>query len=208
MTNQPNARKDIVAVCARLYERKLIAGLEGNVSIRLGTDRILITPAGVNKGFLKEDMLVETDLAGQVIGTGVPSGEIHIHKAVYQHQSSARAVVHAHPTHCVALSLAGISLEEPIIPELVATMGSIPTVPYATPQSEALAKVIAASLRKDIKALILERHGSITMGDNVFEAFDRLDMIEHAACIIWKAKTLSDAPIPRLSSEEIQRLKQ
>lgn len=201
-----SARADIVEVCRRLYARNYIAGRDGNVSIRQG-DRILITPTGVNKGYLSEADLVETDLEGRPIGSGQPSGEIYLHRAVYRHHPSAAAVVHAHPPRCVALTLAGMTLEEPVIPRIVAAIGGVPTVPYATPQTPELAEALLPFLEAGHPALLLDKHGSITVGAEVFEAFDRLDMIEHAATIVWHAKALADPGVPRIPPEEIARLR-
>jgi L-fuculose-phosphate aldolase len=190
-----------------LYQRGLVAGRDGNVSQRIGSDRILITPTGVNKGYLSEDLLVETDLDGTPVRGGTPSGEIFLHKAVYRHHPEARAVVHAHPPVCVALTLAGHTMEEPLIPRIIATLGAVATVPYATPQTPELAELLVPYLSQGPRALLLDRHGSITMGQNVLEAYDYLDSLEHAARIVAQARTLSPAGLPRLDTDEIRRLK-
>ena len=202
-----NPAAAIVEVCRRLYQRGYIAGRDGNVSMRRG-DTIIITPTTVNKGYLTEDMIVETDLEGNPRGAGVPSGEIFLHRAVYKHHPDALAVVHAHPPNAVALTLAGLSMEEPVIPRIVAALGLIPTVPYATPQTDDLAKVLRPFLEQGTRAMLLDRHGSVTTGSDVFEAFDRLDMLEHAAGIIMRAKGVTEGGrLPRLDDEEIRRLR-
>lgn len=204
--NEASHKQSIVEICKRLYDRAYIAGRDGNVSIRIG-DRILITPTGVNKGFLTEDMIVETDLEGNPIGGGKPSGEIFLHKAVYKHHPNASAVVHAHPPRCVSLTLAGITLEEPIIPRIVAALGPVPTVPYATPQTDELAQVLIPYLEAGHIALLMDRHGSVTTGADVYEAFDRIDMLEHAATIVWHAKSLASDLVPQIRDEEVRRLR-
>lgn len=199
-------RKTIVEICRRLYERRYIAGRDGNVSVRIG-DRILITPTGVNKGYLTEDMLVETDMDGRPVGGGRPSGEIFLHKAVYAHHPDALAVVHAHPPDAVALTLAGLSMEEPVIPRIVAALGPIPTVPYATPQTDDLAAVLIPYLERGACALLLDKHGAVTTGADAYEAYDRLDMLEHAAGIVWRAKALAGDLVPYIDEAEINRLR-
>ena len=201
-----NHRKAIVEICKRLYDRAYIAGRDGNVSIRVG-DTILITPTGVNKGFITEDMIVETDLDGNPRSAGKPSGEIFLHKAVYKYHPDASAVVHAHPPHCVSLTLAGITLEEPIIPRIVAALGPVPTVPYATPQTDELAQVLIPYLEAGHLALLMDRHGSVTVGSDVFEAFDRIDSLEHAATIVWRAKSLAQELVPQIRADEVRRLR-
>src|SRR6476646_9359112 len=126
-------RVELVAVCRRAYERGMISGTDGNISGRLSMTRLLVTPAGVNKGYLQPEDLVETDLEGKAVRGGRPSTEVLLHTAVYRVRPDAWGVVHAHPPSCVALTLTKIGMDAPVIPEIVGALGRVPTAPYATP---------------------------------------------------------------------------
>ncbi len=197
--------REIVTVCRQMYRQGFIASTEGNVSACLGPDRILTTPRGLHKGFLRPEQLVVTDLDGRrVAGDLAPSSELALHLLVYRERPDVGAVVHAHPTMAIVCSLAGISLAEAVIPEIAATLGAVPTAPYATPGT-----IDAAWAVKDLvhqhDALILARHGTVTVGRTVREAYLKLEMLEHAARIVFLARLLG--PVPALPSEEVLRLR-
>jgi L-fuculose-phosphate aldolase len=187
--SEDEARRQIVEVCSRIYARGWITATDGNVSILLGPDRVLATPTGVNKGTLKEADLIVTDMSGTKIkGTRPPSSELRMHLAAYESRPDVRGVVHAHPTNCIAFSLAGVSLAQCLLPEIVFTFGSIPTTAYTTPTTEEVPREIKKWL-KDFDAMILDRHGSLTVGADVFAAYDKLERMVVA----------SDCPIGRSS---------
>ena len=203
-TDERAARRDIVAICRRVYERGWIAATDGNVSVLLGADRVLATPTGINKGTMKEDDLIVVDRQGRKIsGTRPPSSELKMHLAAYDERPDVRAVVHAHPTNCIAFSLAGVSLAQCLLPEIVFTFGSIPTTAYTTPTTDEVPAEIRRWLR-DFDAMILDRHGSLTVGPDVHVAYDKLERMEHVAEITFRARQLG--PIRPLSPEQIARL--
>ena len=108
-TNGHALAADIVRVCGWMYQKGFIASSEGNVSVRLESELILITPKGVHKGFLHPEHLVVADLDGRIIdGNFQPSSEISLHLAVYRERLDVQAVIHAHPTTAVACTLAGL----------------------------------------------------------------------------------------------------
>ena len=194
----------IVQVCLWMYQKGFIASSEGNVSVRLAPDRLLVTPRGVHKGFLRPEHLVITDLEGhRVSGEFLPSSEISLHIAVYHERQDVQAVVHAHPTTAVACTLAGVSLAESIIPEVITALGTIPTVPYMTPGTPELGLTIRPAIRQ-FDAIMLARHGSVTVGADLQEAYSKLEMLEHAAQILYLARLLG--PITPLPQEEVTRL--
>lgn len=195
---------EVVQVCGWMYQKGFIASSEGNVSVRLEQDRLLVTPRGVHKGFLRPEHLVITDLEGhRVSGELLPSSEISLHISVYHERKDIRAVVHAHPTIAVACTLADISLAEGVIPEVITALGSIPTVPYMTPGTPELGLSIRPAIRH-FDAIMLARHGSVTVGTNLQEAYSKLEMLEHAAQILYLARLLG--PVNPLPQEEITRL--
>jgi L-fuculose-phosphate aldolase len=202
---EQQARREIVDVCRRIYARGWIAATDGNVSVLLGPDRILATPTGINKGTMAEGDLIVVDRRGQKIsGTRPPSSELKMHLAAYDERPDVRAVVHAHPTNCIAFSLAGVSLAQCLLPEIVFTFGSIPTTAYTTPTTEEVPDEVRRWLR-DFDAMILDRHGSLTVGADVFAAYDKLERMEHVAEITFRARQLG--PLRPLSPEQIERLR-
>jgi L-fuculose-phosphate aldolase len=199
------ARDRIVEFCGRMHRRGLIAGGEGNVSVRLGPDRILVTPSGVNKGFLRPSDLVVMTLDGRVGPRGGrASSEVLLHLAAYRARPEAGAVVHAHPPHAIALTLAGIPLSEGLMPESITALGDVPTAAYATPSTRELALGVERLL-VDHDVVMMERHGSVCIGATLDAAYDRLESLEHTARIAVLARTLG--PVTPLPSDEISLLR-
>jgi len=203
--SESQARRDIVEVCRRIYARGWITATDGNVSVRLGPDRILCTPTAINKGTMAEGDLIVIDRKGdRLAGTRPPSSEILMHLAAYDARPDVGGVVHAHPTNCIAFSLAGVSLAQCLLPEIVFTFGSIPTTAYTTPTTPEVPAEVRRWLT-DFDAMILDRHGSLTVGADVFAAYDKLERMEHVAEITFRARMLG--PIRALSREQVERLR-
>ena len=122
--SEQKARRDVVEVIRRVYARGWIAATDGNVSVLLSPDRVLATPTGITKGSITEDDLIVVDRQGtRVSGTRAPSSELRMHLAAYDERPDVRAVVHAHPTNCIAFSLAGVSLAQCLLPVRPARWG-------------------------------------------------------------------------------------
>ena len=197
-------RGEMVEVCRLMYERGYISGLDGNASVRLDRRRLLTTPSGAAKGRLKPEALVVTDLVGKPLkGQAKPSSELKVHLAVYRLRPEVSAVVHAHPPASVAHSIAGISLAKCIVPETILTVGHISTATYATPGSRELAGNLEEHIRC-FDAIIMDRHGTVTMGSDLFEAYQRLETVEHTAQISLMARSLG--PVRPLPKEEVEKL--
>ncbi len=204
--NEDEHRKDIVEICRRIYQKGWIAASDGNVSVRLPRGRILATPTKLHKGFITERDLVVIDMEGrQISGKYAPSSEIRMHLYTYEKRPEIMSVVHAHPTYCVAFTLAKVSLAKCMLPEVVFTLGSIPTAAYSTPTTEEVPQSIQKYI-KDFDAIILERHGSLTAGKTVFDAYNLLERIEHVAQITHAARQLGD--LHPLTDNQIEKLKQ
>ncbi len=198
------SREQVAEVCRRMHERGLIAGGEGNVSVRLSPTRLLVTPSGVNKGFLRPSDLVVTDLMGRPdVRASKVSSEVRLHLAAYSVRPDIGAVVHAHPPTAVAFTLAGLSLDQRLVPESVVALGIIPTAAYATPSTDDLADGVRRLLLEH-DVVMMERHGSVCVGSTVMAAYDRLESLEHTARISFLARSLgSPQPLP---AEEVARL--
>jgi L-fuculose-phosphate aldolase len=195
---------EIVEICSWMYQKGFIASSEGNVSASLGADRLLVTPRGVHKGLLRPEQLVVTDLAGrQISGDLPPSSELPLHLLVYRERPDVRGVVHAHPTMAIVCSLAGISLDDGVVPEVITSLGGIPIAPYATPGTDEAAEVICPLIQQ-FDAIVLARHGSVTVGRDLREAYSKLEMLEHTAQILVLSRLLG--PLSPLPKDEVARL--
>lgn len=195
----------IVEVCRRLYERGLIAGPDGNVSVRLSDGSILVTPAGMSKGVVTAEHLVVVDKQGVVLeGNYPPSTELRMHLRIYARRADAKAVVHAHPPTATGFALAGESFMAPVLPEVILQMGRVPLVPYATPGTDALADSLDPYLDHH-DALLLANHGATTFGRTLTEAHHRMESLEHAARILLAARTLGR--VQELGAADVETLR-
>ncbi len=200
-----NLKREMVEVCRALYQRQLLAAQDGNLSVRDG-DNLLTTPSGINKGFMREEDILTVDRSGQVLsGAGKPTTELLLHLEVYQVRPDAGAVIHAHPPIATAFTIAGISLAEGILPEVVLSLGAIPTAPYATTGTPEMAAAVR-DLLPYYDAILLEQHGALTVGKNLWEAYNRMEKVEHAAWTVWLARQLGQARC--LPPEEVAKLRQ
>lgn len=201
-------RQQMVAIAAKMYARDYIAGIAGNLSARLPGGRLLFTPAGAFKADLRPEQLLVLDENGNPLDAlpgSRPSSELPMHLEVYRQRKDVGAVIHAHPVACVALSLVGIPLDQPIIPEALVMLGRVPTVPYATPSSEENREAIAGLVGAH-NALILAHHGSLTFGRDLQEAYIRLETLEHSARTLALAHRLGQPQ--HLTPEAIRKLNQ
>ena len=189
-TPESQLRADIVEVGRRMYDRGYTASNDGNISVRLGADRLLMTPKSVCKGFMTPDMMCITDLTGKKLqGDRDPSTEMLMHLEVYRQRPDARAVVHAHPPTATGFAVAGIALDRAVLAEVLTTLGSIPIAEYATPSTSELPDAV----RKYIKAhdgMLLANHGALTVGPDLFAAYYKMETIEHFAKISLVARML------------------
>ena len=204
MSDRRAAAADIVRTCRRLYQRGLIAGPDGNVSVRLGRDVILATPAGMSKVDVTAGDLVEVRLDGsRRRGRHAPSSELAMHLAAYNVRPDVMAVVHAHPPVATAFTVAGESLMDGILPEVILQMGEVPLVPYVEPGTQALADALAPHFAKH-NALLMANHGATTLGSSLCIAYQRMESLEHAAGILWHARMLGN--VNRLGTDAVQVL--
>lgn len=190
VTGERRLRAEVVAICRRLHERGLVGAGEGNVSCRLGRDRLLVTPSGLSKGHLRPADLVVVDLEGKVRrGRRRPSSELLMHLAAYAARPDAFAVVHAHPLTAVALTVAGLPPPSHLLPEASVVLGEVAMAPFATPGTAELPAALAPLLpRHDV--LLLERHGALCLGASLSQAFDRMETLERVARVALLARLL------------------
>ena len=198
--NEDYGRKQLVKICALLYERELTVSAGGNMSVRLNEDEILITPSGKNKGFLTEDDPLVVNMEGEVVcGRGTPSIETGMHLAIYKANPETNAIIHCHPLNCVALTLKR-RIRTDLTPEGVLLLGEVPTVGYYTPGSEALANAVASKSKS--KAILMERHGAVTQGKDLIDAYNRMEELEFQAklqMLVGRCRGLPRDEVEKLS---------
>ena len=182
-------REEIVRVGRLMYERDLVVGIDGNISARLDEAHVLCTPSGLCKGMMTPEQLIVVDMDGRKVGPGTaanqelrPTSEVPMHVEAYRQRPDIGGVVHAHPPITVALSIAGVSLADCMLPEVIVNLGLVPTTAYATPASQENVRAIR-DLIVDHDGMILQRHGTLTVGRNPWEAYLRLESLEQVARI-------------------------
>jgi len=203
-------REEIVRVGRLMYERGLVVATDGNVSARLDEAHVLCTPSGLCKGMMTPDQLIVVDMEGRKVGPGTtanrdlrPTSEVFMHLEAYRRRPDVGGVVHAHPPITVALSIAGVSLADCMLPEVIVTLGLVPTTEYATPASEENVLAIR-DLIAHHDGIILQRHGTLTVGRNPWEAYLRLESLEQLARITLVLQQLGRGdPLP---PEQVEKL--
>jgi L-fuculose-phosphate aldolase len=185
-------------------ERGLIAGTDGNIAVRLGPDRVLVTPRGLSKGDLVPGDLVEVSLDGRTLrGHRQPSSELDLHFTILRARTDVGAVVHAHPPTATGFAVAGEAFDECVLPELILQVGWVPLAPYGTPGTAELGERVAPYVAEH-NALLLANHGAVTMGATLTLALHRMESLEHAARILLVARLLGR--VQELSAADVSRL--
>ncbi len=198
------AKRSILDIGRKLYERGFVAANDGNLSVRVGENAVWATPTGVSKGSMTEEMLVKLDLDGHVLeGTHKPSSEVKMHLRVYREQPQMRGVAHAHPPFSTTFAAAGLALDEALIQETVVLVGTVPVAPYAVPGSAALADSVAPFCHTH-SALLLEHHGLVTWGRSLEQAYFFLESAEALARVMLYTRQLGVSH--RLTESQIDSL--
>jgi L-fuculose-phosphate aldolase len=169
----------------------LIAGRDGNLSVRIGKERVLVTPTGYIKSLVSARDMVEVDLAGRLRtrGSRKPTSELDLHLRILQHRPDVQAVVHAHPPTATGFAVAGEAIPGNLLPELIFVVGPVPLVPFGRPGTPELGDRVVPYLEGH-NALLLSNHGAVTMGGTLDEAWIRMESLEHCAKIIVAARAI------------------
>lgn len=198
--------QQIVVTCARLHARNMLAGADGNISVRLSDDEILITPTGIAKAFMEPHEMAVINLAGDIL-CGKPSSERWMHLQIFRQCPQAMAVVHAHPPTAIAWSIARPDLDElpcDCLSEVIIATGGIPFVPYARPGTSDMGTALQPFLPQ-YRAMILRAHGAVAWGCDLAEAHRGMERIEHSAQILARAAQLGT--LHALPIEELDHLR-
>jgi L-fuculose-phosphate aldolase len=175
--------------------------------VRIAEDRVLCTPTGISKGFLKPEMVCTVDLEGNPIGRAGeyrPSSEVKIHLAIYKHRPDIKAVIHSHPPHATAFAIAGIPLPEGIHPEAEVFLGRVPTAEYATPSTMALADSLIPHLKSQTNSILMGNHGSVSFSETLIDAYYKLEILDAYCRVLLLCKQIGKANV--LSSDQMTEL--
>jgi L-fuculose-phosphate aldolase len=200
-----NTPQSLVRICHQLAAMGYVVATDGNVSFRRRDGIIVTTRSGVRKESVKERDLVAVAPTGSVDpGQGKPSTEIGMHLFVYRERPDVHAVVHAHPLYATAFAAARLALDQPLLPEVIVTIGRIPLAAYATPSTPEVARSLAPFVH-ETDAILLTNHGVVTFGTTLEEAFHRMERVEHVARVTFLARMLGgEKP---LTKSELKRLR-
>ena len=210
MNSEWEIKQLMVDVGKRIWTRGYVGANDGNISVRLNSGEILTSPTGVSKGFMTTDMIIKVDSKGKVISGNAnykPSSELKMHMEVYNERPDINSVVHAHPTYATSFAVAGIPLNKCVLPEAIIVIGAVPIAKYGLPST----MEIPDSIREYIKnsdAVLLENHGALTLGNNLINAYHKMETLEHTATIVWKAIQLGNVNVlPEYERDRLMTLR-
>ena len=198
-------REQIIEVGRHMYEKGFVAANDGNISVRAADGGIWITPTGLSKGELTRDKLLKISPDGSIMeGFTRPSSESAMHLRLYAENSGINAVVHTHASHATAFAIAGIPLNVPCYPEALVLLGEVPVAPYAQPGTQEVPDSVAP-YAKTHRALLLEKHGALSWGNDLTEAWYRMESLENYAKIYMMVKYVLKSDVT-LTGEQIKKL--
>lgn len=206
MSNELELKKQICEIGKRIYDRGMVAANDGNISVKINENKFLCTPTGVSKGYMTPEYICTVDKNGNVIesnGDFRPSSEIKMHMRVYEKRADVGAVVHAHPIYATSFAIAGIPLTDPIMPEAVISLGSVPIAEYGAPSTVEIPDNLEKYL-PHYNAVLLENHGALSWGDDLLGAYFKMDSLEFYAQLLYNAKILGGPKI--LSDKRVKEL--
>ena len=204
MASQLQSRAAIVKTGKMLHHRGYIAACDGNLSVRLNRNQVLVTPTAMSKGGMKPTDLVIVDMAGRKLkGRREVTSEIGMHLLIYRMRPDVNAIVHAHPRTATGFAAAGIALDQPLACEVVIGLGQIPLAPYGTPGTPELARTLEP-LVPQYDAILMANHGVVTYGSDLQSAYMKMETVEHFAQIALVTHILGRQQL--LEPEEIEQL--
>lgn len=198
------ARRKIVSFGKLLHAEGLAVAKDGNISVRIKPDKIVITPRDYSLATLSDSHMAHVDLEGKVFDSNLkPSSELPMHLEIYRQRQDVSAVIHAHPPYTTAFTLVGANFSQPVLPEVYVIFGDIPIAPYATPSTNEIAPFLR-ELIKNHDVIVLDHHGAVTVGESLKDAYCRMEKLEHAAKTLFIAHQLGK--VKPLSADALKKL--
>ncbi len=180
MADEQTLREEICKFGHRLWLRGMVAANDGNISVRLPDGCVLCTPAGVSKGFMEPEALSRLSVDGELLSGARQTSEVGMHLEVYRRRPDINAVVHAHPAAATGWAIGGREFPVGILAEAVAAFGHVPVAEYATPGTRGVAEVVRPHVGS-ANAVLLMNHGAMTLGEDLEQAYYRMEVLEHVA---------------------------
>jgi L-fuculose-phosphate aldolase len=204
MPKESQSRREIVFYGKQLHDCGYVAAMDGNLSVRLDSKRILSTPTAMSKGMMRPSDMVIVDMEGRrLAGRRHVSSEIGMHLLIYRLRPDVHGIVHGHPPTSTGFAAAGIPLNKPLVCEVVIGLGSIPLAKYGTPGTPELTDALAP-LVPQYDAILMSNHGVVTYADSLQHAYMKMETVEHFAKIALVTHLLgSQQP---LSEQELEKL--
>ncbi|MFI5381128.1 MAG: class II aldolase/adducin family protein [Tepidisphaerales bacterium] len=202
--SESRIRRQMCDIGRRLWQRQFCAGNDGNHSVRVGRNRVLVTPTGLSKGFMKPGDICVVDMEGmQLSGQRRRTSEILMHLTIFQERPDVRAVIHTHPPHATAFAIAGIGLPSGVYPEADYLLGPVRTAPYVMPGDQRLGDAIRP-LVKDATTIILQNHGVVCFGADLEKCCYNMEAVDAYARILMLVKQIGS--VRALTDEEMSEL--
>lgn len=205
--SETKLRDQIATYAKSLFDRGLTAGSTGNISVRT-EDGWLMTPTGSSMGTLDPARISKLDAAGRHVSGDAPTKEAFLHQVMYQNRPKAKAVVHLHSTHCVAVSCLCDLDADDVLPPLtgyyVMRVGRLPLVPYFPPGDEALAQAVAERTQ-NAHAVLLANHGPVVAGVDLAEAVYATEELEETAKLFLMLRGEKTRPLTCDETTELNR---
>ena len=206
MQSEMDIKIEMCEIGKRVYNRGMVAANDGNFSVKLSENEFLCTPTGVSKGFMTPEYICKVDAEGNVIEANEgfkPSSEIKMHMRVYKEREDVKAVVHAHPMYATTFAVCGLPLTEPIMPEAVLSLGTVPLAKYGTPSTMEIPDAVSEYLPY-YDSVLLENHGALSYADSLMGAYHKMESLEFYARLLYQAKMLGGPK--ELTDEQVKRL--
>lgn len=198
-------KKELCRICHLLYQKDLVTATDGNVSMQAEEGFILLTPSGKHKGMLEPEEILVLDGDGAVReGSGRPSKEYPMHRAVYEQRPEVNAVIHTHPVYTTAFALAGRNLPNDYLIEMPMMLGRTALAPFALPGTKEMAEAVKPFL-EECSAILLKNHGALTMGKDLTEAYCRMEVMESIAKTIILSAVIGKPE--RILAEDMEKMK-
>ncbi len=201
-------KKEMADIGHRIWQRGFCAGNEGNHSVRISDDRVLCTPTGISKGFLKPEDMCLVDMDGEMVEPNMlgrkRTSEVKVHIAIYNHRPDVKSVVHSHPPHGTAFAMANMPLPEGIHPEAEVFLGRVPLAPYATPSKQDLPDSIIPLIKADTNSVIMGNHGTVSFSTSLRDAYYKLEILDAYCRILLLARQLGQ--VNKLADRQLHEL--
>ncbi len=204
MPSDRQHRLAIVQYGRMLHENGFVAATDGNLSVRLDEERLLVTPTCISKGRMRTSDMVIVDMQGKrLAGKRIVSSEIGMHLLIYRLRPDVHGIVHAHPPTATGFAASGYGLSRPLVCEVVVGLGSIPLARYGTPGTPELTDALEPLIPQH-DAILMANHGVVTFGSSLESAYMKMEIVEHFAKISLVTHLLGNAQ--PLGEKEVEKL--